>query len=141
MTQTITDRRIRPARAVRLRRTGTLVGAAILALAAWTISSPILGIDLVAGAGSSAQHIGPAAVAIVPIIVGGAAWVLLAVLEKAGSTGRRIWQIVGWIFLAASLAGPITMSTSFGALIALIVMHLVVGVALLLGLVSAGRNA
>jgi hypothetical protein len=33
------------------------------------------------------------------------------------------------------------MSTSFGALIALIVMHLVVGVALLLGLVSAGRNA
>jgi hypothetical protein len=67
--------------------------------------------------------------------------VLLAVLEKAGSTGRRIWQIVGWIFLAASLAGPITMSTSFGALIALIVMHLVVGVALLLGLVSAGRNA
>lgn len=141
MTQTITDGRIRPARAVRVRRTGTLVGAAILALAVWTISSPILGIDLVAGAGPSAQHIGPAAVAIVPIIAGGVAWVFLALLEKAGTTGRRIWQIIGWLFLAVSLIGPITMTTSVAALVALIAMHLVVGVTLLLGLVSAGRSA
>lgn len=141
MTQTITDNRMRSPRARRVRRASTLGAAAFFALVVWTVSSPILGIDLVAGAGPSAQNIGPVAVGIVPIIAGGAAWGLLALLEKAGTTGRRIWQIVGWLFLAVSLVGPLTMATSAGALITLLVMHLGVGVTLMLGLVSAGRNA
>ncbi|HWU57872.1 MAG TPA: DUF6069 family protein [Microbacteriaceae bacterium] len=141
MTQTITDSRIRPARARRARRACTLIAAALFALAVWTISSPILGIDVAAGTGPTAQNIGPLAVAIVSIIAGGAAWALLALLEKAGTTGRRIWQTIGWLFLALSLIGPLTMATSAGALITLLTMHLVVGVTLLLGLVSTGRNA
>ena len=141
MTQTITDSRIRPARARRARRACTLIAATIFALAVWTISSPILGIDVLVGTGPTAQNIGPVPVAIVSIIAGGAAWTLLALLEKAGTTGRRVWQIIGWLVLAVSLAGPLTMAASADVLITLLAMHLVVGVTLLLGLVSPGRSA
>lgn len=141
MTETITGSRNRSARIRRVRRACTLGAAAVFALAVWTISVLLVRIDLIAGAGASAVQIGPAAVAIVPLIAGGAAWALLALLEKAGPTGRRIWQIVGWLFLAASLLGPLTMAASADVLITLLVMHLVVGVTLLFGLVSVGRAA
>ena len=143
MTQTITvaERRIHRIRARRLHRAITLVAAAVFAMIVWTISVPVLGVDLIAGHGSSAQPVGPVSIAIVPLLAGGIGWALLALLERAGTTGRRVWRIVGWVVLALSLIGPITMATSAGVLISLLLMHLAVGTTLLIGLFSAGENA
>jgi len=118
-----------------------VIGAAVLAMIVWTICVPALGIELVAGSGASTQRVGPAAVAVVPLIAGALAWTLLAALEKVRTIGRRIWLVIGCVVLALSLAGPITMATSVGALITLLAMHLIVGTTLLVGLFSAGKNA
>lgn len=128
-------------RPVRVRRTVTVIGAAVLAMIVWTICVPALGIELVAGSGASTQRVGPAAVAVVPLIAGALAWTLLAALEKVRTIGRRIWLVIGCVVLALSLVGPITMATSVGALITLLAMHLIVGTTLLVGLFSAGKNA
>lgn len=142
MTETTTPARpqIDRVRTRHLRRAATPVAAALLALLAWTISVPILGVDLVVGSGPSTQTVGPVAVAIVPLIAGGLAWALLALLEKVGATGRRIWQVVGWVVLTVSLIGPVTMATSIGVLITLLAMHLIVGTTVLFGLLSGRKN-
>nr|WP_274637047.1 DUF6069 family protein [Microbacterium bovistercoris] len=121
----------------RLRRSGALVGAAILALIVWLIAVPVLGLTLEVGAGATAQTIGPLAIVIVPLLAGGAAWALLAGLERMSHRGRRTWQIIGWAVLAVSLLGPVLMGATGGVLVALLIMHLVVGVTLVLGLASA----
>ena len=110
---------------------------AILALIVWLIAVPVLGLTLEVGAGATAQTIGPLAVVIVPLLAGGVAWALLAGLERMSRRGRRTWQIIGWAVLAVSLLGPLLMGGTGGVLVALLIMHLVVGVTLVLGLASA----
>jgi hypothetical protein len=125
----------------RVTRALTLAAAAAIAVIVWTISSPILGIDLVAGSGASAQTVGPAATIAVPVIAGALAWGLLALLERRGRAGRIAWQIIGWAVLAVSLLGPITTAASLTAMIPLVIMHLSVGICLIVGLPAAGKNA
>lgn len=143
MTETITvvNSGTRPVRTRRLQRAGTLVAASVVAMLVWTVSVPILGIDLVAGSGPSAQTVGPVGVAVVPLVAGGVAWMLLALLEKAGTAGRRVWLVLGLVFLAVSLAGPLTMATSAGVMVSLLAMHLLVGATLIVGLSTAAKNA
>lgn len=82
-------------RSRRLRRLGTIVLAALLAMAIWAVAVPIAGLTLVVGAGPGAQHVGPASVAIPSFALGLLAWALLALLERLGPAGRRTWQIAG----------------------------------------------
>ena len=125
----------------RLWRACTVLAGAALAMAVWAIAAPILGIDLVAGSGAAAQPVGPVSVAASSLLLGGAAWALLALLERMGERGVRIWQVTGWLVLALSLAGPLLMGGAWPVLATLLLMHVVVGVTLMLGLAHSRRLA
>lgn len=122
----------------RIRRAGALAAAAVLALIVWAIAVPFLGVELVAGSGAMTQSIGPIAVAVAPLLAGGIAWGLLAVLEKLGDTGRRIWLIIGAVVLALSLVEAAVMATSAAVMATLLIMHVVVGATLIAGLAHPG---
>lgn len=125
----------------RLRRLGTIVLAALLAMAIWTVAVPIAGLTLVVGAGPGAQHIGPGGVAITSLALGLVAWALLALLERLGPAGRRSWQVAGLLVLIVSLAGPLTMGGALPVLLTLEAMHLAVGVTVILGLAHRPADA
>ncbi|MEV4629370.1 DUF6069 family protein [Micromonospora sp. NPDC049523] len=118
----------------RLRRTVTLLVAAALALAVWVVSVPLAGLDLTFGSGAQEQTVSPASVVLVPLLVGGAGWALLAFLEGRFRGGRRAWLITAWTVLVSSLLGPVTSGASGGVLVTLLCMHVLVGVTLIVGL-------
>ncbi|MFK3979025.1 DUF6069 family protein [Micromonospora sp. NPDC050397] len=136
MTETFEVRRS-AARGSGARRAVTLAAAAVSALAVWTVAVPVAGLDLTVGAGADARSIGPAAVALVPILAGGAGWALLAWLERRRPDGRRVWRFTAWAVLALSLVGPATAGAAAGVVATLVAMHLVVAVTLVVGLAPA----
>jgi Family of unknown function (DUF6069) len=130
---------------INLRNTTTLLGAATIALAGWVLSVQVAGVDLIVGSGDTAQTIGPASVAVVPIVAGGAAWALLALLGKRLRNGYRSWRIIAGVVLALSLLAPVSTGAAGGVLATLVAMHLAVGATIIFGLApraatpSAGR--
>lgn len=128
-------------RSRRLRRLSAVVAAALLAIAIWAIAVPVAGIDLIVGVGESARRVDLASVAIAPVGLGLAAWALLALLERLSPRGRRIWQVIGWVVLALSLVGPLSMGGAPGVLATLLAMHVVVGVTVILGLAHPRQDA
>lgn len=125
----------------RLWRLGTVLVAALLASAVWAVAVPIARLELVVGVAGAVQHIGLGRVAITALGLGFGAWLLLALLEKLGRRGRRIWQVTGWAVLALSLVAPLPMGPAPAVLLTLLTMHLVVGVALIRGLARRPRDA
>ncbi|MEU8298851.1 DUF6069 family protein [Micromonospora sp. NPDC048909] len=117
-----------------LRGGVTLVAASAVALAVWAITVPVAGLDLTVGSGPTAQTVGPAAVAVVPLLVGGAAWGLLAFLARSFRNGLRAWRITAWVVLALSLLGPASSGASGAVLASLSAMHIAVGTVLIFGL-------
>jgi hypothetical protein len=117
------------------RRTAVIVIAAVGGLLVWTVADPIAGVDLTVGSGSSAQQIGPGAVVVVGLLAGVAAAVLSVLVGRSASKPRLFWTIAAAVVLALSLIGPLGAAT-FGAGLALVVMHLVVGGTLILGIGS-----
>jgi hypothetical protein len=109
--------------------------AAVGGLLVWTVADPIAGVDLTVGSGSSAQQIGPGAVVVVGLLAGVAAAVLSVLVGRSASKPRLFWTIAAVVVLALSLIGPLGAAT-FGAGLALVVMHLVVGGTLILGIGS-----
>lgn len=85
----------------------------------------------------------PASVVVAAVVPGAIAWALLAVLERFLRRGRILWLVVGWMVLALSLLGPISMGASGAVLLSLLAMHLAVGMTLLIGLSRPrdGRSA
>ncbi|MBF9127955.1 hypothetical protein I0C86_02930 [Plantactinospora sp. S1510] len=132
------DRQAGPRSSV--RRAVTLVLAASAALVIWTVGVPIAGLDLTIGSGAAAQSVGPASVVVVPLLAGGAAWALLALLEGRLGNGRRVWRITAWTLLALSLLGPAGADAPGKVLGVLLAMHLVVGVTLIVGLAPSSPD-
>ena len=64
------------------------------------------------------------------IVVGFAAWLVLALLERRGRNTRRTWTIIALAILAVSVLSLFFLDSTAGARIALVVMHLVVGLLL-----------
>lgn len=93
-----------------------------------------MGVDLTVGSDAAEQTVGVASVLVVPFIAGAAAWGLLALFERTMRHGVRVWRIVGWAVLALSLVGPASLGRSATVLIALLAMHVLVGVILIVGL-------
>jgi apolipoprotein N-acyltransferase len=65
-------------------------------------------------------------------------WLLLAVLERRTPHARRVWTTIALVVLAASLALPLAATTT-SATIALVVMHLLVGAAVIPAMARTGR--
>jgi len=130
-------------RATRLRRAVVIVVALAVAMADWFVTARLIGIDLVVDQGSGPQPIKPALVAAAPVVSGILGWLLLAILERtANRRAALIWRVTAAVVLALSLLSPITMAQSVPTMIALLSMHLLVGVILIVGLpVSAELRA
>lgn len=114
-----------PARPSRRTRSLAVLGAAAATLTVWAVAGPLAGVDLSVRLGSAtAQHIGPATVAIMTILAGLAAWGLLTVLERFTPRARTLWTTIALITLALSLSGPLSGGVSTPTKVALASMHL-----------------
>lgn len=109
-------------------RAATVLAASLVTLAVWAIAVPIAGVDLLVHSGGSATEteVGPAAVVIVTLLAGLAAWGLLAVLERVTPRARTIWTAIAVAVLVISLAGPLSGVTA-GAKLSLAALHLAAG--------------
>ena len=123
-----------------LRGVVALVAASAVGLVVWVVSVPIAGVDLTVGSGPRAQTVGPASVALVPLLAGGAGWALLAFLRARVRGGVRAWRITAWVVLALSLLGPASLGASGAVLVSLVAMHVTVGMTLIVGLPPASPD-
>ncbi|MCX7522722.1 DUF6069 family protein [Microbacterium sp. STN6] len=128
------------ARRLRLGRAGVVAASAAVAVVLWIICVPVMGLELVVGSAAASQTVGLAAVIVVPLLAGGAAWGLRALLERMPRGGRRTWLITSWAVLALSLLGPLGVASG-AVLIALLAMHVAVGLTLIVGLSALAASA
>ncbi|MFF2493505.1 DUF6069 family protein [Agromyces sp. NPDC058064] len=123
----------------RVRRAAAVAVAILLPLLVGLVATALFGLDLIVGAGPTAQTVTAASIVVAGFVGGSAAWGVLALLERFVLHAHRIFAVVGWTLLGLSLLGPIGAGASGGVLIALIAMHLTTGAALLVGLPLAAR--
>lgn len=107
-------------------RSLAVLSALAATLAIWLIAHPLVGVDLTVrpGAGNDVQQIGPASIALTSLLAGLAACGLLAVLERVARRPRATWTVIASTTLALSLAGPICLGQTNGAIATLTSMHL-----------------
>lgn len=118
----------------RTRRLLAILAAAAGALLLWTAAAPLAGIDLTVDQAGTPLTIGPALIALASLVVGFAAWGLLALLEKFTARSGMIWSVIAAVVLAFSLTGPLAATTT-AAMLVLMGMHVVTGGVLIAGLV------
>jgi Family of unknown function (DUF6069) len=105
---------------------GVVAVAAAAALVVWA-AVRLLGVDLAIETGT----VGPVDVVVAVLVAGVAAWAVHRVLSRRAGSARW-WPFVGSTALAVSIIGPSYLADG-AAGVALIGMHLVVGVILILG--------
>jgi hypothetical protein len=113
------------------------IAAAGATFTVWTIAHPVAGADLVVDTGSGPTTVTPAAVVLVTVVAGLAAWGLLAVLERFTRRAAALWSWIAGAVVVISLLGPIGAAAGAGATAALVAMHLVTG-AVLIPLMARG---
>jgi hypothetical protein len=131
-TDRTTDRTADRTAARRAGRAITVAAGAAGALLLWTVDR-WGGIALTVDQGGTVQQVGPVAVAVTALLAGAAAWGLLAILERTVRRPARTFRIIASVVLLLSLAGPLA-GTDTGSRLALLGMHLTVGLALIIGL-------
>ncbi|MEV3939210.1 DUF6069 family protein [Glycomyces sp. NPDC049804] len=117
----------------RTRRLGTVLAAPVAALVLWAAAA-IADIDLTVDQAGTPLTVGPVLIVLACLIVGSAAWGLLAVLERFTARAGLIWSIIAAAVLAFSLTGPLAAATT-AAMLVLMGMHVVTGGILVTGLV------
>ncbi|NKZ09266.1 DUF6069 family protein [Actinomadura latina] len=123
-----------------LTRRGLTIAAATLApLALWTLTGPVAGLDPSAESGGRAHPVGAVAVVAASLVMGLAAWALLALLERTTGNPRRAWTITAVAVLALSLTGPLGSAADTASLAVLTAMHLLVAAILIPGLAPSAR--
>lgn len=125
------------------RRWLVVPASAVAAVIAWIVAVPIAGVDLDANAGGRVQHVGPASVIAVSLVVALLATAVRAALARAmrprAGRGAGTWVILASVVLLVSMAGPAgAVSASAGWSLA--AMHVVVGVLLIVGLRRGGTG-
>jgi hypothetical protein len=118
----------------RTRRLLTVLAASAAAILLWAAATPLAGVNLVAEQAGEPATIEPAAIVLAGLVIGFAAWGLLAVLEKFTARAGLIWSIIAVAVLALSLTGPLAAATT-AAMLVLMGMHVVTGGILIAGLV------
>lgn len=103
--------------------------AVFAALAVWVIAVPVAGVALVAGG----LAVSPVAVALVSLGSGCAAGLSYSIMRRFRG-GAVMWTIIACVVLGLSMAGPLLSGATGAAVVALELMHLVVGVTMILGM-------
>jgi hypothetical protein len=125
-----------------LARALSAAGGAAAAAIAWTIEVPLLGVRLsIRFGGMHPQVVSAGQVIGTALAAGLLGWLLLVLLDRraarparagrAAWTARAAWTGAALAVLAASLALPLIAAATTSATIALIVLHLVVGAAVI----------
>jgi Family of unknown function (DUF6069) len=116
------------------------VRCALAAALTWIVEVPVLGIhlDYRFGTGhalsiSVGQVIG---VALAASLLG---WLLLALLERRTSHARLLWTAIALAAVVVSLGAPLAGATTTAAVVGLIVMHLIVGAAVIPAMARTAR--
>ncbi|MGN9909027.1 DUF6069 family protein [Phytohabitans sp. LJ34] len=112
-----------------------IVGAAAATGTIWAIGRGA-GADLTAGG----QAVTLPAVVVVTLVVGLAAWALLAILERAMRRAATAWTWAAVAVLVLSLAGPVGGAETAGGAAALVAMHLAAAAVLIPGLRRTARS-
>jgi hypothetical protein len=107
------------------------------ALLQWSVAT-WGGIDLTVRQDGTVQQVGAGAVVTAALVAGTAAWALLALLERTVRRPVRTFRIIASAVLLLSLAGPLA-GTGVGSRLALLGLHLAVGIALIIGLPGRRR--
>jgi Family of unknown function (DUF6069) len=116
-------------------------GGALAAALAWIVEVPLLGIHLTFRFGSGHIHtIAAGQVIGVTIAAALLGWLLLALLERRTPHARLLWTIIALVALGASLALPLAAATTTAAAAGLVVMHLIVGTAVIPALARTART-
>lgn len=124
------------------RRLLVVTVAAAAALAVWALLAKAGGVDIAVGSGDSVQHPNAVAVVITALVVGFAAWALLALLERVTTRARRVWRGIAIAVFVVSLAGPLG-GADGAAKLSLACLHLSVAtvlIALLPGTPASARR-
>ena len=117
------------------------VGGAAAAAIAWAIEVPLMGIRLsIRFGGAHPQTVVAAQVIGVALAAGLIGWLLLAAVDRRAPRPRATWTGIALLVLAASLALPLAAATTTSAAIGLIVLHLVVGAAVIPGMASTVQS-
>lgn len=103
-----------------------VVHALAATLAVWLIADPVAGVELAVrtGAAGGVSHVGPGSVVLATLFAALAACGLLAALERFVPGPRATWVALASAALALSLAGPILLGQTSGAIAMLTSMHL-----------------
>lgn len=126
-----------PATTGRLRRRLAVLAVTVLTgLATWAVLDLLLGVELRAHTGSTVSTVGPGSVAFAALVIAGAGWALLAVLERRTALARRVWTVVAVVTLVLSLLGALG-GASAAAIAGLMALHVVVGLTVIIGMRTA----
>ena len=114
--------------------------AVVVAAAVWVIAVPIAGVDLDVTSGDTVRAIGLVSVIVVSAVISalavGVRRLIRRLAGRRGGTGSGAWTVVASVVLVLSLLGPAA-AIGAGALVTLLLLHLLVGGLLLVGLRSA----
>ena len=105
-------------------------------LVVWAVVR-LLGVELTVESGAGTAQVDVVDVLLTTLVVGLAAWGVFALLPRWRRA--RWWPFVGSTALAVSMLGPSYLADG-GSAVALICMHVVVGVALIAGFMRAVPN-
>jgi hypothetical protein len=116
-------------------------GGALAAALAWIVEVPLLGIHLNFRFGTGhIQTIAVGQVIGVTVAASLLGWLLLALLERRTARSRLLWTTIALAALAVSLALPLAVATTTSAAVGLIVMHLIVGTAVIPAMAHTARQ-
>ncbi len=119
----------------RRSRAVAVAAATVAPVTVWLIASFALGIEISSpafGPDQPSAPIGPGRVAMTALAVSGAAWALLAVLERVTDRARTVWSAIAGTVLLVSLGGPIGgQDIATSTRLTLLAMHLAVGLTLI----------
>jgi hypothetical protein len=115
-----------------------VLGATIAALIAWT-SLHLGHADLAVHSGGDVRQIGAVAVGVTTVLVGLAAWGLLALIQKRTARPLRVWVPIALAVFVISLLGPLS-GVTFSDKAALAGLHASVAAILIIGMSRAGRR-
>ncbi len=123
------------------RRTIAVSGATIGAVLVWLVETRPLGVDLAVRVGDGTQPITAVAAAATALVAGLAgaatAWLLTRLAPRRS---RTLWTVLSSTVLLLSLLGPLG-GSSAPAVVALLSLHLLVGLTLIIGLRPARQPA
>jgi hypothetical protein len=116
----------------------------LTALAVWTVSELLFGVDVRQPAFGTGvpQDLTAGQIVVASVVAGLAAWLALALLERLTRHGRVAWVALATLALGASLGAPLSgRGIDGGSRLVLALLHLTVGTLLVVLLARTSRPA